>query len=61
MFCACRRGSARPAGWRGATDMGVESNLRFRRWKHVISLEAVSELREFSDTPDSIRSARRFR
>jgi len=39
----------------GATDMGVESNLRYRRWKHLISLEAVQELREFNDAPESIR------
>jgi xanthine dehydrogenase small subunit len=39
----------------GATDMGVESNLRFRRWKHLISLEAVAELREFTETPQYIR------
>src|SRR4051794_15138746 len=25
----------------GATDMAVESNLRFRRWTHLISLEGV--------------------
>jgi xanthine dehydrogenase small subunit len=39
----------------GATDMGVESNLRFRRWKHLISLDAVAELREFAETPQYIR------
>ncbi len=25
----------------GATDLGVESNLRFSRWRHLVSLEAV--------------------
>ena len=39
----------------GATDMGVESNLRFRRWKHLISLEGVAELREFAEAPEYIR------
>ena len=35
--------------------MGVESNLRGRRWGHLVSLEAIAELREFSETTDSIR------
>jgi xanthine dehydrogenase small subunit len=38
----------------GATDLAVESNLRFRRWPHVVSLEALAELREFSETADCI-------
>lgn len=39
----------------GATDLGVESNLRFRRWPHLVSLEGVPELREFSDAAASVR------
>jgi len=39
----------------GATDLAVESNLRFRRWPHLISVEAIPELREFSDGPDRVR------
>ena len=39
----------------GATDMGVESNLRGRRWPALISLEAIAELREFSETPASVK------
>ena len=39
----------------GATDLGVESNLRGHRWGHLVSLEAVEELLEFSDSPDSLR------
>jgi xanthine dehydrogenase small subunit len=39
----------------GATDLGVESNLRFRRWPYLISLESVPELQEFSETPDYVR------
>ena len=38
----------------GGTDLVVESNLRGRRWPHLVSLEAIGELREFSETPDSI-------
>jgi xanthine dehydrogenase small subunit len=39
----------------GATDLGVESNLFFRRWPHLVSLDAVDELREFSDSSTSIK------
>jgi xanthine dehydrogenase small subunit len=39
----------------GGTDLGVESNLRYSRWDHLVSLEAVAELREFTDTRDYIR------
>ncbi len=38
----------------GATDLAVESNLRMRRWAHLISLEAVHELREFTSSPESV-------
>jgi xanthine dehydrogenase small subunit len=38
----------------GATDLAVESNLRFRRWPHLVSLEAIAELREFAETADCI-------
>ena len=41
----------------GATDMGVESNLRFRRWPRLVSLEGVAELREF--LPEQRRGADR--
>jgi xanthine dehydrogenase small subunit len=39
----------------GGTDLGVESNLRGRRWKHLVSLEAIPELREFSESAECIR------
>ena len=39
----------------GATDLGVESNLFARRWPHLVSLEAIEELREFSSTPETVR------
>jgi xanthine dehydrogenase small subunit len=35
--------------------MAVESNLRFRRWPRLVSLEGVAELREFSETNDAVR------
>jgi xanthine dehydrogenase small subunit len=38
----------------GATDLGVESNLFARRWSHLISLDAIEELRQFSSTPESV-------
>ena len=39
----------------GATDLGVESNLLARRWPHLISVEAIDELQEFSSTARSVR------
>jgi xanthine dehydrogenase small subunit len=38
----------------GGTDLVVESNLRSRRWSHLVSVEAIAELREFSENADSI-------
>jgi xanthine dehydrogenase small subunit len=38
----------------GNTDLGVMTNLRDRRFPHLISLDGVPELREFRDTPDMI-------
>jgi xanthine dehydrogenase small subunit len=38
----------------GNTDLGVMTNLRDRRFTHLISLEGVPELREFIDGPESI-------
>lgn len=37
----------------GGTDLGVESNLRFSRWPHLIGVEALSELQEFSENEAS--------
>src|SRR5438552_12473119 len=39
----------------GGTDLGVESNLRLKRWPHLVSLEAIRELREFSEDDARIR------
>jgi xanthine dehydrogenase small subunit len=38
----------------GGTDLVVESNLRSRRWSHLVSVEAIAELRGFSESADSI-------
>jgi xanthine dehydrogenase small subunit len=38
----------------GNTDLGVMTNLRHRRFRHLISLDGIPELREFRDTPDMI-------
>jgi xanthine dehydrogenase small subunit len=38
----------------GATDAAVESNLLGRRWPHLISLEAIEELRVFSNTSERV-------
>jgi len=37
----------------GATDLGVESNLRGRRWRHLVSVEGIEELRDFVESPES--------
>jgi len=39
----------------GGSDLGVESNLRGKRWSHLISLEAIDELRDFSETATAVR------
>jgi len=38
----------------GGTDLVVESNLRSRRWLHLVSVEAIAELREFSESASSV-------
>ena len=39
----------------GGTDLGVEASLKGRRWAHLVSVEAIEELREFSETAESVR------
>ncbi len=39
----------------GGTDLAVESNLKFRRWPHLVSVEAIDELRDFPETADAVR------
>ncbi len=38
----------------GATDLAVESNLRWRRWSHLVSVEGIPELRHFHDSPEAV-------
>jgi xanthine dehydrogenase small subunit len=38
----------------GGTDLVVESSLRSRRWSHLVSVEAIAELRDFSENASSI-------
>src|SRR5580698_9289049 len=38
----------------GNTDLGVMTNLRDRRFPHLISLNGVPELGEFRDAPDAV-------
>jgi xanthine dehydrogenase small subunit len=38
----------------GATDLGVESNLRGRRFETLIGIEALPELRSFEDGADAV-------
>ena len=38
----------------GATDLGVESNIRGHRWPHLIGVEAIDELRAFHESADAI-------
>jgi xanthine dehydrogenase small subunit len=42
---------ARPIA--GGTDLGVESNLRLRRYPYLISLEALEELRGFAESDEA--------
>lgn len=39
----------------GGTDLIVDRNLRHHRWPHLVSLEAIDELRTFEDTVDHMR------
>jgi xanthine dehydrogenase small subunit len=39
----------------GATDLAVESNLFARRWDHLVSVDAIDELREFANDERSVR------
>ena len=38
----------------GNTDLGVMTNLRHRRFPHLIALDGIPELREFRDGPDMV-------
>jgi len=39
----------------GGTDLGVESNLRLTRWPRLVSVEAIAELQEWSESDGSVR------
>ena len=39
----------------GGTDMAVESNLKLRRWAHLVSTEAIAELQEFDESAQRTR------
>jgi xanthine dehydrogenase small subunit len=39
----------------GGTDLVVESNLRGKQWPHLISLDAIPELRGFESDGDGVR------
>ena len=39
----------------GGTDLGVECNLKGRRFQHLVSVEAIDELAAFEDADDHIR------
>jgi xanthine dehydrogenase small subunit len=38
----------------GNTDLGVLTNLRYQRFPHLISLDGISELREFRDGSEAV-------
>ncbi len=38
----------------GNTDLGVMTNLRHQRFRHLVSLEGIPELRVFEDGPDHV-------
>jgi xanthine dehydrogenase small subunit len=38
----------------GGTDLGVESNLRATRWRHLVSLEVIQELKRFEETSEQV-------
>jgi xanthine dehydrogenase small subunit len=38
----------------GATDLGVEANLRGHRWPRLIAVEAIEELKTFSETATAV-------
>ena len=39
----------------GCTDLGVESNLRLKRWPRLVSVEAIPELHECSESDAGVR------
>ncbi len=39
----------------GGTDLGVDMNLKGRRWTHLVGLDAIGELRELTETAHAVR------
>ena len=39
----------------GASDLGVEANLRGRRWRRLVSVEGIAEMREIVDAEEHVR------
>ncbi len=39
----------------GGSDAGVEANLHGRRWPHLVTLDGIADLREFSDSRETVR------
>lgn len=39
----------------GATDLCVDANIKFRTFQHLVSVEAIDELRTLVESPDGIR------
>ena len=39
----------------GGTDLCVESNLRHKRWRHLVSVDGIAELRDFTESADVVR------
>jgi xanthine dehydrogenase small subunit len=39
----------------GASDLGVEANLRGTRWPHIVSVEGIAEMREIVNDVDRVR------
>lgn len=39
----------------GATDLGVESNLKGRRWPHLVSVERIGEMLDVTETENGMR------
>ncbi len=39
----------------GASDLAVDANIKGKRFRHLVSVEAIDELLEYSETPDAVR------
>jgi xanthine dehydrogenase small subunit len=39
----------------GGSDLCVESNLRDTRWRHLVSVDGIAELRDFADSAEVVR------